>query len=105
MNGQGIVELAAGGCAGMLIHRDVLEDVGGPHWFEYGFASEDLIFCEKAREKGYGIYCDLSARLGHITTAVVWPAVHDGEWSVGLQVGSVGATTNVILPIEHKEPV
>jgi len=104
MNGHGLVELVAGGCAGMLIHRSVLEDVPAP-WFEYGFASEDLIFCEKAREKGYGIYCDLSVRLGHITTAIVWPAVHDGEWAVGLQVGSVGQTTNVIMPIDHAEKV
>lgn len=98
----GLVELVAGGCAGMLIHRDVLEAVEEP-WFEYGFASEDLIFCEKAQAAGFTIHCDLSVRVGHITTAVVWPAVADGEWCVGLDVGSTGQTTKVLLPIEPRQ--
>lgn len=95
-----LVKLVAGGTAGMVIHRDVLEAVGGPHWFEYGFVSEDLLFCDKAVAAGFEIYCDLGARLGHITTAVVWPTVHDEEWTVGVTIGSQGASTNVILPIE-----
>lgn len=98
---DGLVELVAGGSAGMLIHRTVLEAVEPP-WFEYGFASEDLIFCEKAVAAGFTLHCDLSARLAHLTTAAIWPTVHDGEWCVGLDVGSVGQTTRVLLPIETK---
>lgn len=101
---DGLVELVAGGSAGMLIHRSVLEALEPP-WFEYGFASEDLMFCDKAKDAGFAIHCDLSVRLGHLTTAAVWPAVYDGEWCVGLDVGSVGQTTRVLLPIETKEPV
>lgn len=99
---QGLVELVAGGCAGMLIHRNVLEAVDRP-WFEYGFASEDILFCNKAVDKGFALYCDLSARLGHITTGVVWPTVAEGDWVVGVSLGSVGQTTNILLPIEHKD--
>ncbi len=98
---SGLVELVAGGSAGMLIHRSVLEAVEEP-WFEYGFASEDLLFCEKATAAGFTLHCDLAVRLGHLTTAAVWPAVSDGEWCVGLEVGSVGQTTRVLLPIETK---
>ena len=47
-------------------------------WFEYGDKSEDIVFCEKAKKAGFKIYADLSCRLGHITTAVVWPAVNNG---------------------------
>lgn len=97
---SGLVELVAGGCAGMLIRRDVLQSIDGPHWFEYGWASEDIIFCEKAKSAGFEIYCDLAARLGHITTAIVWPAVYDEQWCVGVNVGSSGQTTQVLLPIE-----
>lgn len=102
--GEGIVELEAGGCAGMLIRRDVLEatdarkipqpihrewikkaDTG--YWFEYGERSEDIVFCEKAKKAGFKIHADLSARLGHITTAVVMPGMQDGEWITGVTVG------------------
>lgn len=95
--GEGIVELEAGGCAGMLIRRDVLEATrvserwdGEPiedQWFEYGDRSEDIIFCEKAKAAGFKLYADLSCRLGHITTAVVMPGIEDGKWITGLTVG------------------
>lgn len=92
---EGLIELEAGGCAGMLIHRDVIAAMKSP-WFEYGFASEDLLFCQKAKELGFTIHCDLSARLGHITTAVVYPANDDqGEWVVGF---NIGRDTNLIVP-------
>lgn len=99
---SGLVELEAGGCAGMLIRRDVLEATRAQYkgiegeagyemiegqWFEYGNRSEDIIFCEKAKAAGYKLYADLECRLGHITTAVVWPAVNDGRWMTGVTVG------------------
>lgn len=86
---DGLVEIAAGGCAGMLIRRDVLDalDTDRAPWFEYGDQSEDVLFCFKAKRAGFSLYTDLSVRLGHITTAVVWPAVKDGEWRTGLNVG------------------
>lgn len=93
---EGLVRLEAGGCAGMLIRREVLEAVEPP-WFEYTDRSEDIVFCEKAKAAGFEIYCDLSARLGHITTAVVWPAISDGEWVTGL---TVGREMNLFVPFE-----
>jgi hypothetical protein len=84
--GEGIVELEAGGCAGMLIRRDVLEATGS-NWFEYTDRSEDIVFCEKAKAAGFKIYADLSARLGHITTAVIVPALTENGWETGITVG------------------
>jgi len=81
-----LVEIVAGGCAGMLIRREVLLAVEEP-WFEYADRSEDIIFCEKAREKGFQLFCDTEARLGHITTSVVWPAEHEGDWVTGFTIG------------------
>ena len=100
---SGLVEIVAAGTAGMLIHRSVLIAVGGPRWFEYDAASEDLLFCNKAKEEGFDIHVDLSVKIGHITHAVMWPTVHDGEWCVGATIGSYGASTNVLLPIEYGE--
>lgn len=97
---DGLVEVAAAGCAGMLIRRDVIEGVQnrswdnshGWHkeftpWFEYSDRSEDVIFCEKAVNAGFTLHTDLSVRLGHITTAVVWPAVEGDRWVTGLNIG------------------
>lgn len=95
----GLVKLEAGGCAGMLIRREVLEAIEPP-WFEYTDRSEDIIFCEKAKAAGFEIYCDLDARLGHITTAVVEAAVDDGEWRIGL---TVGTNLRLIVPFEAQE--
>lgn len=96
---DGLVRLEAGGCAGMLIRREVIEAIEPP-WFEYTDRSEDLVFCEKAKAAGFEIYCDLSARLGHITTAVVWPAISDGEWVTGI---TVGRDMNLFVPIPKDE--
>jgi hypothetical protein len=95
--GEGLVEIHAGGCAGMLIRRDVLEAVvdngrggnGIPNVppFEYGDRSEDVIFCEKARAAGFKLYADLGARLGHITTTVVYPDIDQGNWMTRLKIG------------------
>ena len=89
---RGLVELHAGGCAGMLIQRDVLIDIDrqfpNTPWFEYSEKSEDVLFCEKAKECGYTLYGDLEARLGHITTAVVWPSFNpEHGWMTGLTIG------------------
>jgi len=83
---EGLVEIEAGGCAGMLIHRDVIEAVGSP-WFEYTDRSEDIVFCEKAKAAGFTLNADLSVRLGHITTAVVYPHATEDGWTTGLTIG------------------
>lgn len=83
---EGLVEIQAGGCAGMLIHRDVIDAIEPP-WFEYTDRSEDIVFCEKAHANGFKLYADLGCTLGHITTAVVHPTVRGGEWMTGLTIG------------------
>jgi len=82
----GLVECEAGGAAGMLIHRRVLEAIPDP-WFEYTDRSEDIVFCEKAKQAGFTLWADLGCRLGHITTTVVHPTVRDGDWKTGLTIG------------------
>lgn len=87
---DGLVEIVAGGCAGMMIHRDVLEATRGEDtpWFEYGERSEDILFCEKAREAGFPLYTDLEVTLGHITTAVVSPFRDpQGRWLTQFTIG------------------
>jgi hypothetical protein len=101
---SGLVELESGGCAGMLIAREVLEatremsdqydledkswEMVPDRWFEYGDVSEDIMFCHKAKEAGFTLHADLEARLGHITTTIVIPSYTDEHgWTTGLRVG------------------
>jgi hypothetical protein len=85
--GEGLVEALAGGTAGMLIERQVIEAIEPP-WFEHTERSEDIVFCEKAMEAGYVLHTDLGARLAHITTASVFPH-YDPEqgWTTGMFIG------------------
>lgn len=104
---DGLVEVVALGTGAMMIHRDVLLKVGGENgpWFSYGvndteMVSEDLVFCERARDSGYRIYVDLGkhARVGHLTTTTVWPVRDGSDWQVGFTVG-LGDAFSLRCPI------
>jgi hypothetical protein len=71
----------------MLVRRPVLEAMADP-WFETGRISsqeigEDVYFCDKARDAGFRLWLDLGAKLGHLTTATVWPVDTGDGWSYG----------------------
>ena len=77
---RGLIEIGAGGTGGMLIDMAVLRDMRKP-WFEFGkfggdSAGEDEWFCLKARRMGVQIWMDLDTKIGHLTTAAVWPDQH-----------------------------
>jgi hypothetical protein len=90
----GLVQVAAVGTGGMLIRRQVLETIPPP-WFQRGPQSEDLMFCEAAKAEGFKIYCDLDAKLGHLTVAAVWPALTEHGWHVGFDI----AGFNILNPV------
>lgn len=98
-----LVEVQHAGSSGMLIRRRVLEAVEAP-WFELGNGvSEDVMFCRKAKEAGFQIHVDMGVRLGHITTAVVWPAWSEDEdrWLTAFEIAD-GAqlAINPARPVE-----
>jgi len=78
------VEGIGTGC--LLIKREVFEKVECP-WFEYKwsgtqdghFVTEDLTFCEKAKDNGYKVWCDGTIRCGHVGSFIIWPEVEDGK--------------------------
>lgn len=83
----GLIPIHSGGSAGMLIRRRVFEALEDP-WFEHIRSSnveigEDVYFCDKAREAGFEIFCDLDIPMGHCTTATVWPVNEPGGWTYG----------------------
>lgn len=101
---EGLIDIYATGCSGMLIRSEVFRAIEYP-WFEHGRvgelwnASEDLIFCEKAREAGFDIHLDLGVRLGHLAPCAIWPSWIDEEWVVGF---SVANNTSLFVPIEKQ---
>ena len=67
-----------------------MEDIEMP-WFEYVLSvnstdghmkTEDLVFCEKAKEKGYEIHCDGTIKCGHVNQFIIWPTEEAGKQRV-----------------------
>jgi hypothetical protein len=85
------------GTGGMLIRTEIFRELPYP-WFEHGTASEDLIFCDRVYEAGLGpIYCDLGARMGHLSPAALWPTYVDGKWAAGFALAD-GFSVTVDYP-------
>jgi len=76
-NGE-LEEVDAVGTGAILIRREVLEALEPP-WFEVGYdengrnVSEDLTFCKRAREAGFGVWLDGTQVLGHLTGVALRP--------------------------------
>lgn len=87
------VEAIGTGC--LLIKTEVFEKIKKP-WFEYRvanaedchMATEDIVFCEKAKEAGYKIYCDGTVNCGHI-----------GAFSVKLVKDGMGRPIAEVKPV------
>lgn len=79
---KGVFEVAAAGSAGMLIRREVLNEVGDP-WFENSnttVLNEDVIFCSKARAAGFKVYATADVTMGHLGIFNVRPLYRNGRW-------------------------
>lgn len=99
----GIREWDAVGTGGTLIRRRVFDKIADP-WFEEGAEDketlgEDLYFMTKARRLGFKCFVDSDVRMGHITTAEVWPAqTNEGKWCIDLDLsGGVRIRTDISL--------
>ena len=93
---HGLVPVHAAGTAGMVIRRHVLDAFEDPVFESHGGLNEDLTFCAKVRDAGFGIWCDVDAPLGHIGQISVWPRWKDDEWAIDLHLGN-----GEIMPIRR----
>jgi len=83
-------EIAAAGCAGMLVRQRVLDALGEP-WFistEGSKVNEDVEFCRRAKELGFSLWCDPNVQMGHIGLFQVRPQKRDGKWGAMTQFSS-----------------
>uniref|UniRef100_A0A6M3L582 Putative glycosyltransferase n=1 Tax=viral metagenome TaxID=1070528 RepID=A0A6M3L582_9ZZZZ len=83
---EGLIEVDAIGTGCLLIKREVLEKIEPP-WFEYRVSghpdqhmtTEDIVFCEKAKKKGFQIWCDGDIRCGHCNMFIIRPGETKGK--------------------------
>ena len=74
---SGLLEVDACGAAFTMIHRTVLEKIGAGEWFREGITpsggirGEDLVFCMRAHEAGFGVWASCGVRPGHMKTVCV----------------------------------
>lgn len=84
-------EVIAVSTAGMLVRKEVLQEMSYP-WFEMGKLSsettgEDIYFCHKARKLGFKVYADLTRSMPHIHLHTVSLfANEDKKWHVNIQI-------------------
>jgi hypothetical protein len=79
---HGVFEVDAAGSAGMLVRREVLNDVGDP-WFESSggvILNEDVMFCNRARQHGNRIFATADVTMGHLGIFNVRPLWRGGRW-------------------------
>lgn len=96
---EGLVPIVAAGTGGMLIRSEVFYDLEPPWFLHTDEQSEDLYFCDRAREAGFPLYVDLEARLGHIAPLNFLPTFYEGEgWKAGIVVSP---TLTVVLDIDY----
>lgn len=83
MEAGGIAPFQVAGCgfAAVLVKTDVLKAVmqqnAGQCFVPTPNLSEDLAFCRRVWQSGTEIWCDPTARVGHIGQIAIWP--EDGE--------------------------
>lgn len=104
--GAGCREVARVGGAGMLVRREVFEQMPEP-WFEFGqldatSLSEDFYFCDKARSQGYTVWLDQDVQIGHCVTGAVWPVPGENGWTYGF---AFSGGMSITMPEPYPEEV
>ena len=81
---EGLIPIINCGLGCCLIKTEVFKTMPKP-WITLGELEkdhwcDDISFFNRARDYGFSLYCDLSVRVGHIASCVVYPDIQDGKW-------------------------
>lgn len=103
-----VLQVAATGTGCLLVHREVFEAMRKREperkypWFYEGevnnnWTSEDLMFCLRANEAGYGVFVDCGAPVGHAKgQRVWWPS------DIRAQRGFPPQYTAIVIPVKDR---
>lgn len=105
----GLIEVVATGLGCILIKTDVFRNMEEP-WIRLGEIESDMWcddtgFFKRVREKGYKIYCDLSATVGHMATCTIVPEYREGKWFTVYDTTGEGQINAPQLERPKEEPV
>jgi len=87
---EGVFEIDGAGSAGMLIKREVLDEIGDP-WFRSSggvVLNEDVTFCLDARKRGFHLYACADVTMGHLGIFNVRPMRRGGRWGAMTEFSS-----------------
>jgi hypothetical protein len=107
-----VFEVDAAGGAGMLIRREVLDELGDP-WFYSTFddkgrrtnLNEDVLFCMRAREAGFRLFATADCTMGHLGIFNVRPAKRDGHWGALTEFSSAeDQFRHLFMPMQEEVP-
>lgn len=101
---QGVFEIDAAGNAGMVIRREVLDEMGDP-WFEShaNILNEDVMFCQAARLRGFKVFACADTTMGHLGIFNVRPVRHNGRWGALTEFSSAEEQFKHIFMPEAEE--
>lgn len=81
---EGLIPIINCGLGCCLIKIEVFQTMPRP-WITLGELEkdhwcDDIAFFNRARDYGFSLFCDLSVRVGHIASCVIYPEYSDGKW-------------------------
>ena len=84
----GLRPVLSTGAGCLLVRTEVLKQLEPPYWrigqIRSDVAGDDIDFCRRVRAKGFSIWCDTDVRVGHFTSAIVYPTQQDGVWTTAM---------------------
>lgn len=104
---KGLIEVVAMGLGCCVIKVDVFKNMEEP-WIRLGELEpdhwcDDLGFFKRARDKGYKIFCDLDAMVGHMAQVTIWPTKTDGKWYSTYDTNGSATASLPQLTVEDRE--
>lgn len=68
---EALVQCDAVGFGAVLIKTELFKSIQQPWFMSSSGTGEDILFCHKARENGFKIFCDTTQKLGHLSDSIV----------------------------------
>ena len=90
-NEHGLIKVDACGFGFLLVKTHIFQYMAKPYVrigeIQQDKKNEDIGFCDRVRQAGFDIFCDLDVVCGHMGTATFWPGYDNGRWITIIDTG------------------
>lgn len=76
-----LVQCDAVGFGAVLIKTELFKNMPKPWFMSSAATGEDILFCCKAKEAGYKVFCDTTAKLGHLSDSLVVTEAYSDQYN------------------------